>query len=392
MVTLITDRSAADVAWLEGILAKDMRVWTAAESMYFWFGEGSYGGILTAEGDELWTATDAVQAYDGNGLVRGAYNATDLNRVTAAMDDLHARLTAYGYATGYRPLKIDHRQLPEEYTKLEYIESTGTQYIDTGFKPTYQTRVVIDVQLAEYASVTRGIFGSRNANSPTASQSFSMFQTSATEIRTDYFGTGKTISVDSSSARLLIDKSANATIVGGATVENTAVSSGESPYNLYLLSYNNIGSPPSSGSTAAKLYSCQIYDNGTLIRDYIPCLNPSGKVGLFDWENGVFYANAGTGSFVAGPEIVDDRNPFLWYEGDIPTREQFGAYLANLRALRGVLDLPAGTPRVPADAEELTYGEANDIEHMLNKMDFQVVTMATTFVPAGEAVSGGDYL
>ena len=193
MVRLITDRTAADVAWLEGILAKDMRDWTAAESMYFWFGEGAYGGILTAEGDALWTTTDAVQAYDGNGLVRGAYNATDLNRVTAAMDDLHSRLTAYGYRTGYAP-------------------------------------------------------------------------------------------------------------------------------------------------------------------------------------------------FEAAP------GRFGWLEDDIPTREQMEAYLANLRALRAVLDLPAGTPRVPADAEGLTYGEANDMEHMLNKVDFQVVTMATTFVPAGEAVSGGDYL
>lgn len=193
MVTLITDRTAADVAKLAAVLAKHVDDWTAADRMYFWNGEGGFVGILTAEGDELWSTTDAVHAYEGDGLIRGAYNYTDLNRVTAAMDDLHGRLTAYGYRTGYAP-------------------------------------------------------------------------------------------------------------------------------------------------------------------------------------------------FETAPGRLN------WQEGDIPTREQFGAYLANLRALRGVLDLPAGTPRVPADAEELTYGEANDIEHMLNKVDFQVVTMATTFVPAGEAVSGGDYL
>lgn len=193
MVTLITDRTAADVAKLEGILAKNMRNWTTEESMYFWFGEGAYGGILTAEGDALWTATDAVHAYEGDGLIRGAYNYTDLNRVTAAMDDLHGRLTAYGYRTGYAPFEA----------------ATGRR---------------------------------------------------------------------------------------------------------------------------------------------------------------------------------------TWQEGDIPTREQMEDYLANLRSLKGVLDLLATTPKAPADMEGLTIAEANNIEQILVDLDFQVTTMATTFIPCGEAICGGDNL
>ena len=65
----------------------------------------------------------------------------------------------------------------------------------------------------------------------------------------------------------------------------------------------------SSGSSFSKLsgrvYGFKIYKNGTLVRDFIPCKNASGAVGLWDRVHSVFYANAGTGAFIAGPEIHD---------------------------------------------------------------------------------------
>ena len=54
-----------------------------------------------------------------------------------------------------------------------------------------------------------------------------------------------------------------------------------------------------------RLYSCKIWkttalEGVPLIRDFIPCKNASGKVGLWDDVNSVFYGNAGTGAFIAG--------------------------------------------------------------------------------------------
>ena len=51
------------------------------------------------------------------------------------------------------------------------------------------------------------------------------------------------------------------------------------------------------------LYSCQIYDNGTLVRDFVPCINGSGEVGLYDLVGKQFYGNAGTGVFT-GSEVA----------------------------------------------------------------------------------------
>ena len=44
--------------------------------------------------------------------------------------------------------------------------------------------------------------------------------------------------------------------------------------------------------------------SGEVIRKFVPCKNASGEVGLYDTVEGQFYANAGTGTFTAGPEII----------------------------------------------------------------------------------------
>ncbi|MBQ4353596.1 MAG: discoidin domain-containing protein [Clostridia bacterium] len=49
-----------------------------------------------------------------------------------------------------------------------------------------------------------------------------------------------------------------------------------------------------------RMYSCQIYDNGTLVRDFVPCVDYSGEVGMYDLVSAVFYGSSGTGAFTAG--------------------------------------------------------------------------------------------
>ena len=48
--------------------------------------------------------------------------------------------------------------LPSGYTRLEYIETTGTQYINTGFVPNQDSRIVCEFMYKGGS----GIYGSRN--------------------------------------------------------------------------------------------------------------------------------------------------------------------------------------------------------------------------------------
>ena len=192
--------------------------------------------------------------------------------------------------------------LPSGYTQLEYIESTGTQYIDTGFKPNNNTRVVMDITPVSVNGTH--LFGSRSSNS--ASDYF-LFLCPGGHYRDDY-AADKLVTTIAPSGRVVIDKNKNSITIGGTTSTHMAASF-TGAYPIALLASNTGGSV--TYFTKAKLYSCRIYSNGTLVRDFFPCKNASGAVGLYDTVGRQFYANAGTGSFTAGPEV--------FYEPDAPT-------------------------------------------------------------------------
>lgn len=82
----------------------------------------------------------------------------------------------------------------------------------------------------------------------------------------------------------------------------------------------------------------------------------------------------------------------VWQEDDEYTPAQLQQYLADVSALRAVLELLPTTPEVPEDMEGLTIQEANDIERILVDIDALLGIMATTFIPCGEALCGEDNL
>lgn len=55
--------------------------------------------------------------------------------------------------------------LPEGYTALKYIQSSGTQYIDTGRKLTQDSDITIDFMIVGTKNRNAGIFGSRESAS-----------------------------------------------------------------------------------------------------------------------------------------------------------------------------------------------------------------------------------
>lgn len=64
--------------------------------------------------------TDRTEADVTARNTKGTYNFSDLNRVTAAMEDIHARLTGYGYATGYLSAGITWTESAEPtYSQME---------------------------------------------------------------------------------------------------------------------------------------------------------------------------------------------------------------------------------------------------------------------------------
>lgn len=188
-------------------------------------------------------------------------------------------------------------RLPVDYIELQYIQSSGTQYIDTGYKPNNNTRVQCGFELLE-SGRAYGVFGSRIAYQNTAFDLFANGQNSSKYFQDDY-GSNTNAPMASTLGIYEIDKNKNVTNING-NIYTFPSSTFQSNYNMYILGINTAGST-NNQLGSLKIYNFQIYDNGTLIRDFVPCKTIEGVVGLYDIVNGAFYTNSGTGSFIAGP-------------------------------------------------------------------------------------------
>lgn len=187
--------------------------------------------------------------------------------------------------------------LPSGYKQLEYIQSSGTQYINTAFKPKSTSRVVMDFEFLKNG--TASPFMSRDLSGGNINM-FGVFNISG-RLRSD-FGTERSFFPTDLSPlqKMTYERNKNVCTIALETVTNTA-STFTATYPMFLMASNDSGS--AAYFSTGKLYSCAIYDNGTLVRDFVPCKNASDTVGLYDTVGRQFYANAGTGAFTAGPEI-----------------------------------------------------------------------------------------
>lgn len=196
--------------------------------------------------------------------------------------------------------------LPDGYTQLEYIQSSGSQYINTGFKPNQDTKISITVDFP--LSGTSWLYGGRTS---AGSNSLGFLCEGGSGYRFDYASSINALTVKPT-GKFTIDSDKNKCYINGELVLTATYTTFTSPVNMYIFNNNNNGSL--SGGSSAKLYNCSIYNNGVLIRNFIPCKNASGTVGLYDSVNNQFYQNAGSGTFIAGPEIpsTEDKGGPFW--------------------------------------------------------------------------------
>ncbi|MGN1162913.1 MAG: leucine-rich repeat protein, partial [Christensenellales bacterium] len=251
----------------------------------------------------------------------------------------------YGNAgSGSLTTGATNSNIVEEYKRLEYIQSSGTQYINTGYWwRTENVQVVLDANIVS-APGSQSLFGSeehihgsdwsgrRFAIIPHGGNgSYSLYAYNGSKM-TVKIANGKDFVLDISSKASGNTKTLKYNLnIDGAVSSNTASYTGNygvrtNPDNLtnglgqiYLFAnhnsgsgmYNNASGTPNMNATqiigGMKVYSFKLYDDGVCVRDYVPALRTrDGEVGLFDQQNGVFYQNAGSGKFTAGAIVDSD--------------------------------------------------------------------------------------
>lgn len=179
----------------------------------------------------------------------------------------------------------------EYHTYLEYIESTGTQYINTNFKPSSDFKIVIEASIptTDDANFSHSYnFGIRYANN---------------QYRLRFTSTGTT--TDTGVAATLNTKTKLALSKDGFYINDSFTKSlsgdifnGSTPLAICAYSANGI----INDLSAIRVYSYQLYTGGTLILDLKPVIRAlDGAICMYDLVTNKYFLNGGTGEFIAGP-------------------------------------------------------------------------------------------
>lgn len=202
------------------------------------------------------------------------------------------------------------KQLPIEYQQVEYIESTGIQYIDTGLIGKNETKLEIDFSANSVETDYDGICGSRTSASVNdialvcSGNAGIVLDFNSSAYATYRYNSGSTsLNVK---YKAIIDKNSRKLFINGESVgSNTTICNDAitTPTNIMLFAVGGT-KPASSSNFNGKIYICKMYDNNVLVRDFIPCYKKYTKVvGMYDLVNGTFYTNQGTGTFTKGADV-----------------------------------------------------------------------------------------
>ena len=220
-------------------------------------------------------------------------------------------------ALDYTPVWEHHRFVewttkPPYDAEIEYLESSGTQWVDTGVIPDTAGTIVMDAQLMSTRSYqtfwsAREVYryGVRNTVTLIANPN----GVGSNTLRFDYSAAGKsnTVSFTGLSERHEYKQVSNKLYIDGNLKYTASSNSFVVGSNVYLL----MSISPNSGDTYGKpilmsdmrVFSVQIINaNGVLVRNFIPVR--VGSVGyLYDKVSEQLFGNAGTGEFVRGGDI-----------------------------------------------------------------------------------------
>lgn len=201
--------------------------------------------------------------------------------------------------------------VPTEYQKLEYIESSGTQYIDAGLI-TISPDVLFESEI-KFSMLGGGYTSLFSVYSPWDNQGDVVLNVNNLQVVFNYFGSnaqGSTIKTgETHKARLVGDTKAsmylNDAVTGSVGTAITNSNSFSSYLSIFASKYMTNSSIEVSRNAVARIYYLKISYDGSLIRDFVPCYRRSdGAAGMYDRVTKTFFANSGTGDFIKGPEIT----------------------------------------------------------------------------------------
>ena len=189
---------------------------------------------------------------------------------------------------------------PAEYTALEYIESDGTQYIDTGIvQNTLNFQVDMDVSFSDTSgrylfgvSQTSPMYMGRNSGGHfEMNQGFTTLTSGINKRANLKWGRN----TDNEHMKLTVT-------IDGQSESLISQSAGTTTNNNFTLFTNNLRTTVTN-RLKGRIYYAKIYKNNELVFDAIPVQHGT-TVGMYDTVSQQFFPSAASGTnFIAGPEL-----------------------------------------------------------------------------------------
>lgn len=237
--------------------------------------------------------------------------------------------------------------------EVEYLQSTGTQYINTKIKPSVNNVFDIIFSLTDVgvANNPPTIFGNRTSglsNLYALQYTNNKFRWAFGNKYPDYedfvLNNEYTLNIQTTDSQLIVSGDIEYTFNDGGTYNTN---------DVYLFAMNNGGSV--SQYSKVKIYKFKITNNNQVIGDFIPVLDLNDVPCMYDKVTKEFFYNLGTGDFLYGDELPDENismydvlNAFavynnLYYSG-APANSTFEWFLPdgvtendNVKAIKGSL-------------------------------------------------------
>lgn len=258
-----------------------------------------------------------------------------------------------------------------QYMAVEYIESTGNQFIDTGVIPKVgKTKVV----LTDFAALASGFwstfFGSDSGDG--ATDSFRLrFNGSRTDVicanwgnaAGEYYSNYIYRGYQLGQVFNTVEYGTNGLYINGTLAQSSEVTTPtDGVFPMYLFAGNDNGSLFRASSM--RLSGCKIYEGDDLIRDYVAVKDENGVYGLYDKINDTFKSSETSEGFVggnglAGKQIYTQTTPTETYKIPYEVKYNIVAKEINGYNTPSTLSFLASHPLRSVD---MVYSEA--VEHV----------------------------
>lgn len=219
-------------------------------------------------------------------------------------DAVRERFGVSGEKTLSELTEIVKGHLPSVYEQVDYIESSGSQYIDLQHAPSLQTCFECDFAFTDLTVATprnggtytnRSMFGLNGSNDTSANRNKWYIGLGAVNTWVGTPDTDRhTFKVDLTEMKGYIDGELSAT---GSYVQGGGFSTSLAVFAMFDGNGN-----AQTFDAKGKCYGVRLFNNNALIKKFVPCYRKSDKViGMYDIINETFYTNAGSGSFTCYP-------------------------------------------------------------------------------------------